>query len=80
MIKIAQNAPNAMLIFIIRVTKLSALITNDCNNNKQHIGFVLNPCRDGAKPDHVEADANGTDNTESQDSHSISLAKELGHD
>ena len=66
--------------FAFLIDEQGVIASRGLANNKQHIGFVLNPCRDGAKPDHVEADANGTDNTESQDSHSISLAKELGHD
>ena len=48
-------------------------------NTKQQISFVLDR-RNGAKPQHAEADANEVDNSESQDSRSISLAKEVGHD
>jgi methylamine dehydrogenase accessory protein MauD len=49
-------------------------------NSKQQIGFVLDARRNGAKPDHAEPDTNGADNHESENSHSLSRAKELSHD
>jgi methylamine dehydrogenase accessory protein MauD len=66
--------------FVFLIDERGVIASRGLANNKQHIGFVLNPRRDEAKADHAEADANGTDNNESQDSRSISLAKELSHD
>jgi len=66
--------------FAFLIDEQGLIASRGLANNKQHISFVLNRRRDGAKADHAEADANGTDNSESQDSRSISLAKEFGHD
>lgn len=66
--------------FAFLINERGVIASRGLANNNQHIGFVLNPRRDGPKADHILADVNGADNTDSQDSRSISPAKELSHD
>src|SRR5205823_2980746 len=65
--------------FAFLIDEQGVIASRGIINTKQQIGFVLDR-RNGVKPQHAQADANGTDNTESQDSRSISLAQEIGHD
>jgi methylamine dehydrogenase accessory protein MauD len=66
--------------FAFLIDEQGVIASRGIVNSKQQIGFVLDGRRDGAKPDHAEADANGADNRESEDSRSLSLAKEVAHD
>jgi methylamine dehydrogenase accessory protein MauD len=66
--------------FAFLIDEQGVIASRGIVNNKQHIGFVLEPRRDGAKPDHAEADPNGADNRESEASHPISQAVEVNHD
>jgi methylamine dehydrogenase accessory protein MauD len=66
--------------FAFLIDEQGVIASRGIVNSKQQIGFVLDGRRDGAKHDHAEADANGADNRESEDSRSLFLPKEVGHD
>ncbi len=66
--------------FAFLIDERGVIASRGIVNSKQQIGFVLDGRRHGSKLDHAEADANGADNHESEDSRSLSLAKEVGHD
>jgi methylamine dehydrogenase accessory protein MauD len=66
--------------FAFLIDEQGLIASKGLANSKQHIGFVLDPRRDGAKPNHAEPDNSQTDVNESDDSHPISQTVEVNHD
>jgi methylamine dehydrogenase accessory protein MauD len=66
--------------FAFLIDEQGVIASRGIVNSKQQIGFVLDARRDGVKLEHVEAEANGADKRDSEDSRFPSLVKEVVHD